>query len=513
MLIIFFNGGGLYSDQWFNHPHIEGLKTDLVHKLRSVGEVYMYDPIFYLEPSLIDKFKSGKRTHIFIKKDVYIHQHCHDLYEKVSKISDKYILISHSRGFIFATVFAQIYKDNVCGFINIDGGYSHKKYEEYIKQIKQRVSDAIGIKIDNAMIDITDEILGKLSNSIRSNDKHYDDNIKLLKDIGKLLCFSQHESVDMLKLEVQTIILNNIEHNSEINLDMNDYVVETLKDKIEFNERLKPNKFIESKYFVNKTHFMYIGMEDVIFEIVNNMIRDCSKDLIKHIYLIRHGETDTNKNNISQGSELDLPLNDTGREQADKTGRYLTKHIANGSIIFASPQLRAKETAQIIGKHITIPIKEIKELSEISKGKLSGLDESDPLFVKVIDVQKDFFLKYKDPIDRGSMGSNGFHDFMEKLLRDEDIGFESYESTKHRIEKVLNMIRSSNHEHIIIVSHSGFLELFLKTVLNLADSDIEISVKGNMKNGKNCWISKLDYFFSTNTFKLITAPNTEHMVL
>lgn len=502
MLIIFFNGGGLSCDQWFNHPYEDGLKTDFVYQFKQICSTYLYDPIFYLEPSLIEKFRTEKRKCVFTIRDVDIKQHCKDLYDKVSILSDKYILISHSRGFMFATVFAQLYKDRVCGFLNIDGGYSSQKYEAYIEILKSQLPE----KID-------DILLEKISVSIRNNDDQCTQNIKILKDIGKLLCFSQHKDVDMMKLQVPTIILNNIEHNSEINLDMNDYVADTLKDKIEFNERLSANKFIESRYFVNKTHFMYFGMEEYIINIVKDFIKKCNNG-VKQIYLIRHGETDANKNNISQGAELDLSLNNTGIDQAEKTGHYLKRHITdNECIILSSPQLRAEETADIINQHINVEVKRIKELSEISKGRMSGLEVSDPLIVKIINIQKDFFNKYNDPIERGKMGCEGFNNFMEDRTKDDDIGFELIKTLKHRINKIINFIKASDFKKIILVSHSGFLELLLKTMINIFDSDVDILVKGNMKNGKNCWISRLDYDPVSDVFRMITAPNTEHLKL
>jgi len=44
-----------------------------------------------------------------------------------------------------------------------------------------------------------------------------------------------------------------------------------------------------------------------------------------YIVLVRHGETDFNKQEKIQGSEVDPPLNSSGKQQAIETGKFLKK--------------------------------------------------------------------------------------------------------------------------------------------------------------------------------------------
>ncbi|SDC66623.1 probable phosphoglycerate mutase [Shouchella lonarensis] len=62
------------------------------------------------------------------------------------------------------------------------------------------------------------------------------------------------------------------------------------------------------------------------------------------IYVIRHGQTDLNKEGRMQGRQ-GLPLNETGIEQAESLRDQL-KHITFDSV-YASPQERAIQTAEI----------------------------------------------------------------------------------------------------------------------------------------------------------------------
>ena len=87
------------------------------------------------------------------------------------------------------------------------------------------------------------------------------------------------------------------------------------------------------------------------------------------LYLIRHGETDLNKQKRLQG-KLDIELNDYGRKLAHMTAAGLKDvefHIA-----FTSPLKRAKETAQIIIGNRNIPLIEETRIAEIGFGVYEG---------------------------------------------------------------------------------------------------------------------------------------------
>lgn len=69
--------------------------------------------------------------------------------------------------------------------------------------------------------------------------------------------------------------------------------------------------------------------------------------------LVRHGQTDWNKQHRIQGS-TDIPLNETGREQA----RLLAHELIDDEPwdgIYTSPLIRARETARIIATVLGLP--------------------------------------------------------------------------------------------------------------------------------------------------------------
>jgi uncharacterized phosphatase len=89
------------------------------------------------------------------------------------------------------------------------------------------------------------------------------------------------------------------------------------------------------------------------------------------IFVVRHGETDWNRQRRIQGS-TDIPLNSVGREQALATGRLLA--LRNWDAIITSPLLRARETAEIIasvtGRH---SLQSLDDIAERRYGDAEGL--------------------------------------------------------------------------------------------------------------------------------------------
>ena len=90
------------------------------------------------------------------------------------------------------------------------------------------------------------------------------------------------------------------------------------------------------------------------------------------LYLVRHGETAWNSQRRIQGT-TDIPLNDTGREQAARTGRLLARR--EWDAVVASPLSRALETASIIAAELGLPEPTTDDrLVERNYGEAEGLD-------------------------------------------------------------------------------------------------------------------------------------------
>lgn len=88
------------------------------------------------------------------------------------------------------------------------------------------------------------------------------------------------------------------------------------------------------------------------------------------ICLVRHGETDWNKEGRIQG-RTDIPLNSLGRLQAEKCGKYLAE--SDWDLIISSPLVRAKQTAEIISSYIRQPVITLEAFMKRGYGEAEGL--------------------------------------------------------------------------------------------------------------------------------------------
>ena len=87
-------------------------------------------------------------------------------------------------------------------------------------------------------------------------------------------------------------------------------------------------------------------------------------------YVLRHGQTDWNQQMRLQGS-TDIPLNETGREQARHAAGFL---VGQGlTKIIASPLSRALETARIVGERLGLEPVIDARLIERNFGNFEGM--------------------------------------------------------------------------------------------------------------------------------------------
>lgn len=91
------------------------------------------------------------------------------------------------------------------------------------------------------------------------------------------------------------------------------------------------------------------------------------------ILLVRHGETDWNRDGRWQGHS-NTSLNARGREQAEQLADELTEEI---DVVYSSDLARARETAEIVAGRLGLEVRTDPRLRERGFGSWEGLTRSE----------------------------------------------------------------------------------------------------------------------------------------
>ncbi len=92
------------------------------------------------------------------------------------------------------------------------------------------------------------------------------------------------------------------------------------------------------------------------------------------IVLVRHGETDWNRDRRFQG-QADIVLNETGRAQVRALAAELARERFD--IAYTSPLRRAAESAEILAAALEVEVRPCAALMEVHVGSWSGLTASE----------------------------------------------------------------------------------------------------------------------------------------
>jgi broad specificity phosphatase PhoE len=163
------------------------------------------------------------------------------------------------------------------------------------------------------------------------------------------------------------------------------------------------------------------------------------------LILLRHGESTSNVLGVATSRLEGYPLTDAGQAQASAVAEDLA--VAGATRVYASPILRARQTAQIVAGRVGLPLSIVPGLEEIDVGAQEG-ETGDAAIMQ------------------------GASNFQRWLTLDElDHGFEGGETGRtagDRVAGTLNdLVRAHGSGTAIVVSHGGVLALAL---LQLCDN-------------------------------------------
>ncbi|MGM0751035.1 MAG: histidine phosphatase family protein [Bacillota bacterium] len=93
-----------------------------------------------------------------------------------------------------------------------------------------------------------------------------------------------------------------------------------------------------------------------------------------HICLVRHGQTDWNLKGKLQG-QTDIPLNETGKLQAEECREFLQK--SHWDVLITTSLVRASKTADIINEALKLPIVKMDHFKERYFGDGEGMSREE----------------------------------------------------------------------------------------------------------------------------------------
>lgn len=173
-------------------------------------------------------------------------------------------------------------------------------------------------------------------------------------------------------------------------------------------------------------------------------------------YVTRHGQTAWNRENLVCGI-TDLPLDETGREQARQTAQKLKDTHLDRVIV--SPLLRARQTAELICQGRTLPLSIDARVREQNYGIYEGVSRFDQGFLS---HKRSFATRYP--------------------------GGESHMSTAVRVYSFLeDTARNCPGESVLVVCHGGICRIIESYFHDMTNEEFSSSTWATARCGSTSW--------------------------
>ena len=183
------------------------------------------------------------------------------------------------------------------------------------------------------------------------------------------------------------------------------------------------------------------------------------------IYLVRHGENPANLTKEFSHRVVDYPLTEKGVLQARQTALVFQARPVDA--VFSSPLRRARQTADIIGAALNLPVMEEESFREINVGALE-LEPPTPANWQ---------------LHNGILGAWLRGDAAQCFPQGED-----YRSLLARMQRGLAAVTAEpTHRNVVIVGHGGIFTLTIRDICANVDMQTLLATENH-----NCSISPLE---------------------
>lgn len=160
-----------------------------------------------------------------------------------------------------------------------------------------------------------------------------------------------------------------------------------------------------------------------------------------NVYFVRHAESEGNSKERHQGP--DAPLSEEGKNQAKfVAGRLKDLKI---DVIYASPYLRTKQTAEIIAKELKLPIEYWEEIRERKRpSEAEGLKYDDPKASEIYEITRKNQIK----ADWKYSDDESFNDLLKRAKNVEE-----------------HLLKHHKDQNVLCISHIGIMIMMVLQII------------------------------------------------
>lgn len=210
-----------------------------------------------------------------------------------------------------------------------------------------------------------------------------------------------------------------------------------------------------------------------------------SADMEKHIYFVRHGQSEANVSRTYQGKET--PLTEAGRAQAATVAERVAR--LGVEAVITSDFVRARDTAAIISE------------------KAGVTPEEQPVFGEWLEPEHLFGKSYDHP---------DAHLMREAVYGSDDPEFrhsteESFAEMKARALRCYEILEQHPAERICVIAHLGFLRVLVGVaLLGPSFGKTQYSQMFRHLEGNNTGITYVRFDDEKQRWKLVTWNDISH---
>lgn len=173
------------------------------------------------------------------------------------------------------------------------------------------------------------------------------------------------------------------------------------------------------------------------------------KEPFTALFFCRHGATDYPENRFYPsgpgGKGEDPALNEEGRDQAQRLGKYLAE-LGHVDALYVSPTLRTRQTMQPIEQGRNLLVTVIPELGEREMGQWAGCSAEE--------------IQQKDP--------EGWRHWKTELLLFVPPGGESLQAFSRRVTQAVDsIVRKETGRTVVVVTHVGPIRVITAAALGI----------------------------------------------